>query len=424
MIDLSYTTQESLFWLYPLVQAGLAILGGAVGSYFTNKANRDIAEENQAFQADENEKARQFQIEQTERQNAYNTPSAQMARYRSAGINPFIGTSSSTVSSTPMSTAAAPSLQSAPNMPVMRNPLEGLSSIGLGLGNLFNDTRSVDSEIANQQADTRNKIIQGATEIYKTGGLSGLRQYLDAFAPFLNGEELENSYTVRSLRADADLREAQAQQEQTNAVIVQKYGEEKAQQINWNLQQQAAESVTKCGLYNSMAKLYDSSVRVNDATVNRIGHEITELVARAYKEWSEGNYVQSLKLTEDERRNIFLSDLRVGLVDHSMSMLEHYSDYRETEGVRAFKESKAGKASATFGYVSENAMPTKMVDFVMGRASKAIGMSPKTSTPSIHNRVQEVYDSKGRRQYTYEINEYLPGSHRDNPYPWKPVRNP
>lgn len=104
----------------PIV-SGLGSLASGIGSMFGR--NKNIDKQIKA-QQEENEKNRQWNlslakqqnmwnIDQWNRENAYNDPAAQMARLRNAGLNPDLmyqnGTSGLTAASSPDMTAGAPS---------------------------------------------------------------------------------------------------------------------------------------------------------------------------------------------------------------------------------------------------------------------------------------------------------------------------
>lgn len=105
-------------WLGSAITTGVSFLGGLIGNNAQKKnINRQIR-----AQQEENEKNRQYNlmlaqqqnawnVEQWERENEYNSPEAQMERYRKAGLNPDImaGGAQNLSASSPMMTAGAPS---------------------------------------------------------------------------------------------------------------------------------------------------------------------------------------------------------------------------------------------------------------------------------------------------------------------------
>ena len=91
-----------------IIAGGASLLGSALGSFSqkkTNDKNMELAKYQNAWQAQENEKAYQRNLEMWNLQNAYNSPTQQMARLRSAGLNPNLvygsGVTGNSAGSTP-----------------------------------------------------------------------------------------------------------------------------------------------------------------------------------------------------------------------------------------------------------------------------------------------------------------------------------
>lgn len=91
-----------------LIAGGASLLGSALGfgsQKKTNKANMELAKYQNEWQAQENEKAYQRNLQMWNLQNAYNSPTQQMARLRSAGLNPNLvygsGVTGNSAGSTP-----------------------------------------------------------------------------------------------------------------------------------------------------------------------------------------------------------------------------------------------------------------------------------------------------------------------------------
>lgn len=74
-----------------VIAGGASLLGSALGfgsQKKTNKANMELAKYQNEWQTQENEKAYQRNLQMWNLQNEYNSPTQQMARLRSAGLNP------------------------------------------------------------------------------------------------------------------------------------------------------------------------------------------------------------------------------------------------------------------------------------------------------------------------------------------------
>lgn len=95
---------ESTIGLAPAaIQGGAGILGSVVGGLFGNYANRQAYKRSKKLMELQN----QFNIEQWERNNEYNTPKMQMQRYMDAGLNPNLiyGNGTNGNSSSPVESA-------------------------------------------------------------------------------------------------------------------------------------------------------------------------------------------------------------------------------------------------------------------------------------------------------------------------------
>lgn len=91
-----------------VIAGGASLLGSALGfgsQKKTNKANMELAKYQNEWQSQENEKAFQRNLQMWNLQNAYNSPTQQMARLRSAGLNPNLvygsGVTGNSAGSTP-----------------------------------------------------------------------------------------------------------------------------------------------------------------------------------------------------------------------------------------------------------------------------------------------------------------------------------
>lgn len=91
-----------------LIAGGASLLGSVLGSRSqskTNQKNMELARYQNEWQAQENEKAYQRNLQMWNLQNEYNSPTQQMARLRSAGLNPNLvygsGVTGNSAGSTP-----------------------------------------------------------------------------------------------------------------------------------------------------------------------------------------------------------------------------------------------------------------------------------------------------------------------------------
>lgn len=113
-----------------IISAGASLAGNAIGSVFQNKTNQtsiDINRENNAFNAAEAEKQRQWQEAMWHKNNEYNSPTAMISR----GLNPYIGSSvGAGVSKSPASGGSAAQAAGMPSLQAFR---PDFSSVGTAL---------------------------------------------------------------------------------------------------------------------------------------------------------------------------------------------------------------------------------------------------------------------------------------------------
>lgn len=135
----------------PIVGPIASAVGGAVSTNKTNKNNMAINQMNNEFNAAEAEKARQFQLDMWNRENEYNTASAQRQRLSDAGLNPYLmmsggnaGTASSAGSSSP-ATAAPP-------LSMQRQDFSGLTNSLSTALQIANQTKETNATVQNLQS--------------------------------------------------------------------------------------------------------------------------------------------------------------------------------------------------------------------------------------------------------------------------------
>lgn len=179
-------------WLGSAITTGVSLLGGLIGNNAQKKnINRQIR-----AQQEENQKNREYNLmlaqqqnawnlEQWERENDYNSPEAQMERYRKAGLNPDLmaGGAQNLSASSPMMTAGAPSTPTDMSMlgqkPTLGQAIQSAlrdSMLGAQIDNIKANTRKTLadaglSETALTYADVKEKLgIQINERVYEKLG--------------------------------------------------------------------------------------------------------------------------------------------------------------------------------------------------------------------------------------------------------------
>lgn len=185
-----------------LVTGGLSALTGFLGSGMSNKSvkrsikaakeinqinnefNASEALKNRDFQTSEREASQQWNLDQWNRENAYNDPSAQRARMEAAGFNPYninIDTGSASTSgaqSSPGSGSQATASQM-PSLPAYTGYATDFQSVASGIAQIGNAVSSgIDARLTSaygddlMKADIMSKIggnSEWLTDVYKSG---------------------------------------------------------------------------------------------------------------------------------------------------------------------------------------------------------------------------------------------------------------
>lgn len=326
------------------ISLGTDILGHVIGNYQQNKAN-NANMELAKYQFDRN-------LDMWNKQNEYNTPKNQMARYTEAGLNPNLIYSQGT----PGVASNAPQYQ-APEIRKYQN----FGDFGvMAAGQLAQQQRQVSSTIELQAAQAasekaRARNIEADTNVKSIDHLSRLLKY---------GIDKETrSAVVGSIRQ--------------NLENLKKTGENIESSTNLNNQRNTTEIIkrneiqSRCDNLRAQNAKIESDIRLNDAKISLINKQAEEVAERA------------LLISAEEKGVTFNNDLN-GLV----------KDYLvESARQRLLKltaeAQKAGKEVDWYEY-------NRIMGDLIGVASAIGGIRKPTK-----NSVTTVYDTSNRN---YEIN--------------------
>lgn len=201
------------------IVAGVGSLLGGLGSSAmnnkavrdTNKANMEIAKYQAQWQQQENDKAYQRSLNMWNLQNEYNSPTQQMARIRTAGLNPNLvygnGVAGNSAGSAPQ---YEPAKFNAPTMQAYRGWNLGISDAI----SQFLAYRTVKAQVDNMEAQNGLIRQQTATEATKQANIaaSTSRSEFD-----LNMAKELKDVSVSSAIADMNYKQAGAAQGWTKA---------------------------------------------------------------------------------------------------------------------------------------------------------------------------------------------------------------
>ena len=140
----------------PVVGPIASAVGGAISTNKTNKNNMAINQMNNDFNAAEAQKVRDFQLDMWNRENSYNTASAQRQRLSEAGLNPYLMMSGGNAGVASSAGTSSPAT-AAPPLSMQRQDFSGLTN-----------SLSTALQIANQTKETNARVqnLQGQKSLF------------------------------------------------------------------------------------------------------------------------------------------------------------------------------------------------------------------------------------------------------------------
>lgn len=329
----------------PVVGPIASTIGSVVSTNKTNKNNMAINQMNNEFNATEAQKARDFQLDMWNRENEYNTASAQRQRLSEAGLNPYLmmsggnaGTASSAGSSTP-ATAAPP-------LSMQRQDFSGLTN-----------SLSTALQIANQTKETNARVqnLQGQKSLFDAQANQTLSN-IDWFklGPTYKKWSRETGLMRAGLQFQTDKQQLRNMQWSNNLVKAQRVGQlldnqskrvvnkylDEGQQLQLNLlastyydqmasghlkYQQAVSELSKRLMYDAQASGY----RIN----NKIARDTSEKYIEALNTENQASIDINSPFYQDGKQKIPASVLKSRM--ESLHSEWNYSKRYWNEGLNA-----------------------------------------------------------------------------------------
>ena len=254
-----------------------------------------------AFTKRENQLGRDWEEKMWNLQNQYNSPSAMMARYREAGLNPFLntqvgqGAGAASPVSTPNTSSTAPmgspSVQGAPSAIPMRVPQFDMAG---ALG--------VSANIANQNANTLKTKWEIYNSILENGDRETAKRFLYANPDMMSDADPENSIYFKRWQTDNAYRQLQFNRDNYEFDLRRLTG---PSQVEATIRQLNAVSDD---LYSQIGKR-DVDIKEVLARIDHINEQIkTEKSAQA-RNYSEADLASARAQTEKESRMYVVSKL-------------------------------------------------------------------------------------------------------------------
>lgn len=210
-IDMSDNPQKNS-WIDAAISGGASLLGGILGKNSqssANKTNLQINRENQKWNEKMMDKQNAWNLAQWNRENEYNSAAQQVARYRAAGLNPYLMMQNGSAGSASSVTSASPGTAG------MSNTVSSFdySSAAAGVGNAVaqhfsnqlmsaNVRKAVADAVRQEKENTwlDTKLQAEIESLKQNTSNSKTRQELDKFRLFHAKTMLSGELATQSLQ--------------------------------------------------------------------------------------------------------------------------------------------------------------------------------------------------------------------------------
>lgn len=359
-----------------------------------NAANKTINRETRDWQSKENQLQRDYQTAQWEREMAYNTPAAQMQRYKDAGLNPYI--SDSALGSGDTNAPSAPPSVSAPT------PLAAHAYTPPDFGLAMADIFRANAEASNQSAQSLETAAQAAKAILDiTGDKELAAQALSPYLKASQGINFDSGTFIKRISSESDEAAAKASLAQTNAELEREFGKAKYERVISKYDYEYQESVARVGLWSNLTKLNDSIVNLNQSELRVKNAQIRELLARAYMEYADGLHSKELATTESQSRKWFVAKLRANAGAENLDLLDIYADWLERGDLRDYKATDEAQEEMLDNYQMDNSPNWRATDKLLNTGQRAVGIAePFVTRKSSVRSTRQGYYRKSREGRT------------------------
>lgn len=288
---------------------------------------------NRSWQSRESAQARKWQEDMY---NMYSSPSAMMAQYRAAGLNPFLAMSGNVGSgmsaSAPLSGSPSSGSPSVLGAPAASSSPSGLS---LGLPSDYSSVVRAFAESANQRAQSISQFTSAAIDVYKNLGRDAYDKFIENFAPSLVDGDPEQSLFTRETNSRINQLDINS--------AVNDYGLQLTKRFVPRERQVAIDKVLN-DIKVSTAQL-DINKALSNAQIEKIASDIVHNAASAFKLKMEGNKLIADTITINALREFVIS---VAMSDARLKENEVISSDNERYSLaswRAWRESAEGRES-------------------------------------------------------------------------------
>lgn len=266
--------------------AGATLGGSLIGMFANNysarqqyKYNLKLQQQAQQYNTSERLATQDWNLEQWNRQNEYNTPLAQRQRIQEAGYNPYMmqdGGQAGSVTTSPMSSGAG--------SVGMANTGQLFADAGNRIADQIYNKAKVNSEVNRNNSDSTRNLADA-------GLIGSNKKRVESLLPY---EQMQINAYVDNLRADQKYKQ-EMEQLTISQNIGQKLGNEYQRIVNKYADEGQQQQLVKLA---SEIALLSSQYNVNEA-------QRKELLSRAVKNYAEANFTNmNTKIAEKDLQRI------------------------------------------------------------------------------------------------------------------------
>lgn len=330
---------------------------GLMGSIATNQINAERASSDMStylnlvkkqrdWQNEDKEWSRQQTYDLLNNQRQYDSPSAQMQRYRDAGLNPYLAMSDGSIGSGSGIVPNQPSVglrgSSSPFLrPDLSDPFASASD------KLFNA-----SSLKSQRIASLSNLAESIPTLVKSIGSDSAKRFLSDFF----GNDIDTKVVDTLIDTEVGRQTIARQREDLQLQIEQLYGKDKASLVNQNLIFEGQSIVAEIN------KLY-SEKRLNDASVN-------EVFQRAALHVAERSKLSADTDTVNQLRPFVVRSAQMQSEIDSYNKIEGQARFIQRSSARNWMMSDHGKTEALSDQIVEDNKNANLINKILRGQNK------------------------------------------------------
>lgn len=330
---------------------------GLMGSLLTNQINAEraasdmstylnLVNKQRGWQNEDKEWSRQQTYDLLENQRQYDSPSAQMQRYRDAGLNPYLAMDNGSIGSGAGVVPQQPTSGVRGNSsPFLRPALS--DSFASASDKLFNA-----SALKSQRIASLSNLANSVPTLVKSIGSDSAKRFLSDFF----GNDIDTKVVDTLIDTEVGRQSIAKERESLQLQIEQMYGKDSAALVNQNLIFEGQKIVA------DINKLY-SEKRLNDASIN-------EVIERAALNVAQRSKLNADTDTVNQLRPFVVKSASMQAEIDSYNKVEEQARFIQRSGARSWMMSDAGKFESVGNQIVEDNKNANLINKILRGQNK------------------------------------------------------